>query len=445
MISFALFSVQLLLPGGKTFELTARDLSVDGFTFRLTPEDAEEFIPENRPAFSGLLLTHRGLKTEKSLTLTDFTVTPEESDSSPYALTFRLYTEDPQTRCLLKGLMSDLLTYEEQKNNGTDRELSRFYTGYDPEAEPFSAPDFTVYRRELCAGLRPTPDWKAAADTVPHTAWILSSPSIQWEYLGTEPDMFFSAVLQRCGLDAHPMAQRIPDTLIIGNAFCPSLFPDGKQLFSLVERCRKDGLTPVISVPPLPEHRMDPTVKSLTRLPAGLTVSVNDAGLARRLRTICPDRFRLTAGPLLIRRRKDPRIPYWTGKDTDLRETSADSPSFRSWLADLGIRESWREACGYPVSTDGVSGLILPFYQCATATRCILEPLLTVGRRDYPSENTVCGRECEHSCLLYSGTAAPVGRFNSLFGFNRKIMENADLLRETLSPDVQCLILDLLL
>ena len=45
------------------------------------------------------------------------------------------------------------------------------------------------------------------------------------------------------GLGKYPLAKRLPDRIYIGNQFCPCLFPTDEQLFRMLEKAERDGLS----------------------------------------------------------------------------------------------------------------------------------------------------------------------------------------------------------
>ena len=103
-----------------------------------------------------------------------------------------------------------------------------------------------------------------------------------------------------------------------------------------------------------------------------LELLVNDWGLAELLRKKRSPYLEPVLGPLLNKRKKDPRLAWKTGSLESLAENSLNADFYREFLAEeLGIRRYEWEACGYPMKLPpGNHSLHLPFYQTNTSQFC---------------------------------------------------------------------------
>lgn len=442
MISFALFSVLAEGVGFPAHELTAVDLNYEGFTFRLSPEENHELFPSGQALFTRLHCTVRGLVHASVFDMDSFSVTLEEQ--TPYFSLYRVTTDVPDIQRHLRELMKDLSDYTLRKNNLDDPAFSACYTEYPAAHETEYDTDFFNWRRHLFSSLIADDAWEAAASGIDHWTLSLSAPETCRLFAEHGLAEAWCCLLHRAGLEKHPLMRIRPDSVCIGSSWCPELFPKPGQLSLLLNRCKADSVTPFICFPPLQEHYLQNFATLLPLLPEGTEIIVNDCGTPAMIHTAAPGRFRMTAGPLLIRRRKDPRIQWWTGDVHSLYTVSADSPTFSRWLDSIGISGMCCESCGYPIHTRGFSNMFFPFYQLSTATRCLMPSVVRTGKRNYLPEGITCSRECGHRCILYGNALNTVGRFNSLFAADTGILTDSAYLKKLLSGSLSRMILELL-
>ena len=439
MISFSLFSVHLDFPDGRSAEVSAEDLAADGFTFRLTQEDAAVFsvCPP-----SHVRCVFRGLGHPLQAEPASFCVLQEEDEGD--ARRFRICTDEKDFILFMRTVMQDILLYESLKNT-SDAAVTARYTRRASVGKAGFPTDFHAFRSSLFASLCPDPTWMSVAAKIP-LFWSLSFPETADAFLSLPFPGFTDRFFGEAGLSAHPISRLKPAGLCFGNAFCPNLFPEQEKLFSLLRRASDLSLKTLVAFPPVPEDRFDffvEIVAALAALPENERpeLLLGDWGLAFDLHDRFPDRFMITAGPLLNRRVKDPRTRWRLPEEAPPAYSPAEGSLFRHLLSSLAFRGVLLEADGHEMVTTPGDSVVFPFYQLSTATRCTLHAVCAHTSRGVQPEIDPCAGECAHTCFVYDSSLGIVGRGNSLFGADTRLLTDASVLS---ALQVDRLILDLL-
>lgn len=444
MLSGALFNVKAFFSDESFMTVSVEDCSVTGFTFRLAIDDARRF-------FAGLCrmeCTVHTLHEHLCFPVMDPVLIQEEQHD--YFCRVRVISEAPDFMERMRSLINEVRHYVHLKNYESDAVLSQHYTGYPPEGETDFAPDFVTARKEALSGLKADESWGMGIRKIPEIAITVCTPKATDDFLRETPESFLRLVMTEAGLSRHPIASLSPNVIYLGNPWCIHLFPEKPEMVELLEKCRSNRIWPVVVFPPMTEEnteRFFGILKVLDKRLPGDTqpeVVVGDIGLPLMIRERFQNRFLLTAGPLLVRRRKDPRMYWWSGDTKLLKRTSANSPFFREWLAEAGISSVSWESCGYPIETEPGDVLHLPFYQIATATACTLNAVVHSGRRGYQPAGEVCARECVERCFLYGRSTGIYNRGNSLFGVDTRILTDSVYLSGMLTPGTRRVVIDLL-
>lgn len=427
MISFSLFSVHLYFPDKRASEISVKDLSADGFTFRLTHEDAEALVacPPCR-----IRCVFRGLGHLSEAEPGSFSLLREEDEED--AVCWRVYSEEKTFISFMRAVMQDILTYETLKNTCSDAAVSLHYTRLPAFAKSRFPTDFHTWRSSLFASLRADTAWADAAAELP-LFWSFSFPETVDRFLALPFPEFAARYFGEAGLSAHPVSRLAPVGLCVGNMFCPGLFPCRDKLFSLLRRASDLSLKVLVSFPPVPEERFDFFAEILSALAAlpeqeQPELLLNDWGVAQFITKRYPDCFTLTAGPLLAKRVKDPRTRWRLPEEIPPVFSPADGPEFRRLLASLAFRGILLESDGRLPSASPGDTVSFPFYQLSTATRCTLHAVCAHGARGLQPENDPCERECTHACFVYDPSLGIIGRGNSLFAADTRLLSDASVL-----------------
>ena len=429
-VSYALFGAEITTVSGKTLRVSASGASALGFTFRLSVSDA-----------ALLDMPPQGIQVHferETLLLSDYSLTREESER--YFISFRLESGDAAFRSRMQALTAEIMRYTELKMSGSDAALSKAYVRYPAEAERDFAPDFLIWRKEA---LKTHPAFDALL-CVPEWVLPVYSPSAVRAFLRLGTAACWQEYLAAAGLSDTVLAQRTPESVQLGAPYCARLLPDTVTLERLLSRCRESGTQARFIFPPMQEKDTDLFATLLHTLYGRVRqVTVQDAGMARLIKESFPGRFTVSAGPLLLKRRRDARMKWWPGDPKALKETSANGTDFTDWLQSLKITGYEWETVGYPIRMPKGSTLRLPFFQMNTGDNCPLSAQIHTGRRGANAPEN-CGLVCEHACFLYGKALNMVGRGNTLYGLDTRAVTEEDYLRMLLSENVESIILDLL-
>lgn len=329
-----------------------------------------------------------------------------------------------------KGDVVTAGSFEEQKKVWFSRKENRVC---EKETEAETVPE---EKRKLGAELR-----AGQESPVFEYALELDNPWLYEEYLSRDLTAFMENYWKRNHLSGHWLSDCRLQRLYIGNAFCHLLFPEEDQLFLLLEKARKDGLQVTLTFSYIREFMLENTGQLLEKLEkwseenkVTLEIQVNDWAMAEMLKgksLLVP-----VLGILLNKRRKDPRLHYKTetmariGAEAErefLEENSLNADFYREYLEkEYGIARYEWESCGYDMALPtGKNSLHLPFYQTNTSQYCTLYAKCTTGERGKQKLAEECPNFCKDYAFLYPDHLKMIGRYNSLFGLDDRIFENA--------------------
>ena len=152
-------------------------------------------------------------------------------------------------------------------------------------------------------------------------------------------------------------------------------------------------------------------------------------------------------GVLLNKRRKDVRLPYkhGIGNHVDsLAENNLNCGFYQDYLKNtFDIQRFEFESCGYKVTIpDGHHSLHLPFFQTNTSQYCTLYAVCRYGDRGKQELPENCPNYCDKKVFLYPKHLKMVGRYNSLFGYDEKILWDEKQLRDYLEQGIDRIVVN---
>lgn len=226
------------------------------------------------------------------------------------------------------------------------------------------------------------------------------------------------------------------DRLYIGNQFCHLLFPDEETLFAIMEKCRQNRTAVTVVFSYIREYMLKDTQRILERISNWCTINgtkvevvVNDWGMAALVKRFMDrdgeKKLIPCLGILLNKRKKDPRLVYQKGKKELLKKNSLNCEEYREYLYHtFGIKRYEWEACGYQqIFPKGQNSLHLPFYQTNTSQFCPLYARCANGSRGRQELPVQCPGYCGEYVFLYPEHLRMVGRYNSLFALDHRLLE----------------------
>ena len=235
--------------------------------------------------------------------------------------------------------------------------------------------------------------------------------------------------------------------IYIGNQFCHLLFPDEKELFMMLEKAYKESLGITIAFSYIREFMLKPIEELINRLAQWckekdtcIEIVINDWAMAdiiakqnaelaiKKSEAINEMRQYLIPclGILLNKRKKDPRFPYKKGDKSLYSQNNLNADFYRKYLqSEFGIQRYEWESCGYEQEfPQGKNSLHLPYYQTNTSQYCPLYAICTTGNRGIQ----YLVKECSHYCSIYRLSYPKhlniTGRFNSLFGIDKELLNH---------------------
>lgn len=240
--------------------------------------------------------------------------------------------------------------------------------------------------------------------------------------------------------------------IYIGNQFCHLLFPDEKELFMMLEKAYKESLGITIAFSYIREFMLKPIEELINRLAQWckekdtcIEIVINDWAMAdiiakqnaelaiKKSEAINEMRQYLIPclGILLNKRKKDPRFPYKKGDKSLYSQNNLNADFYRKYLqSEFGIQRYEWESCGYEQEfPQGKNSLHLPYYQTNTSQYCPLYAICTTGNRGIQ----YLVKECSHYCSIYRLSYPKhlniTGRFNSLFGIDKELLNHPEKIK----------------
>ena len=354
----------------------------------------------------------------------------------------------------VQRLAGEYSRYIRLKLEGDDGELAKALTGYPAELDEVHCESLEEQKKlwfgENSSAIKRTPEADQSVeglfwDRETEFALELNNTSLYEEYLRQPLRDFLASYWQKNYLTHSWLAGRTPERFYIGNQFCHNLFPTEEQLFSIMDKMRSEGLEITLAFSYIREFMLPSVGKLLEKVDnwccihgMNVEIVVNDWAVAEMLHGktshLCP-----VFGTLLNKRKKDPRMKYKSGDISLFQQNSLNAEFYRDFLAEeFHIHRYEWESCGYPQEfPPGKNSLHLPFYQTNTSQYCPLYALCTTGDRGMQQLAEHCPKFCEKYALLYPEHLHMIGRYNSLFGVDKTLLESPEMWKKIkgIKPD----------
>ena len=252
--------------------------------------------------------------------------------------------------------------------------------------------------------------------------------------------------------------------IYIGNQFCHLLFPDEKELFMMLEKAYKESLGITIAFSYIREFMLKPIEELINRLAQWckekdtcIEIVINDWAMAdiiakqnaelaiKKSEAINEMRQYLIPclGILLNKRKKDPRFPYKKGDKSLYSQNNLNADFYRKYLqSEFGIQRYEWESCGYEQEfPQGKNSLHLPYYQTNTSQYCPLYAICTTGNRGIQHLVKECPHYCSIHRLSYPKHLNITGRFNSLFGIDKELLNHSEKIKAYANAGIDRLVI----
>ena len=216
------------------------------------------------------------------------------------------------------------------------------------------------------------------------------------------------------------------------------------MLFEIIEKAAAEQVKITLVFSYIREYMLDYITELLDEINRwceekrqSVEIVVNDWGMAslvkKSRRNLIP-----SLGILLNKRRKDPRIPFKKGEQKWFERNSLNAGFYRNFLErEYGIQRFEWESCGYEQQIPlGKNSLHIPFYQTNTSQYCPLGAVCETGERGRQKLAKKCPGYCAEYALLYPEHLHMIGRYNSLFGIDMRILKEEEILKNYIQNGV---------
>ena len=222
------------------------------------------------------------------------------------------------------------------------------------------------------------------------------------------------------------------------------LFSSYTSMFEIIEKAAAEQVEITLVFSYIREYMLDYITELLDEINRwceekrqSVEIVVNDWGMAslvkKSRRNLIP-----SLGILLNKRRKDPRIPFKKGEQKWFERNSLNAGFYRNFLErEYGIQRFEWESCGYEQQIPpGKNSLHIPFYQTNTSQYCPLGAVCETGERGRQKLAKKCPGYCTEYALLYPEHLHMIGRYNSLFGIDMRILKEEEILKNYIQNGV---------
>lgn len=320
-------------------------------------------------------------------------------------------------------------------------------------------------------------------------ALTIDRPELYYDFLQKDWTRFCHDYWKNNFLEHHTLSQKRVTRIYIGNQFCHNLFPEKKLLFQVLEKALENNLAVTLAFSYIRNHLLEEIDELLQELEVCCQSREKEAGKEQEvyfpakkeqiitenlknqinqkkkesetkydLEIIVNDwampillqgkpHLKPVLGVLLNKRRKDVRLPYkhGIGNHVDsLAENNLNCGFYQDYLKNtFDIQRFEFESCGYKVTIpDGHHSLHLPFFQTNTSQYCTLYAVCRYGDREKQKLPENCPRYCNKKVFLYPKHLKMVGRYNSLFGYDEKILWDEKQLRDYLEQGIDRIVVN---
>lgn len=453
MIPFGLLSG---FYGGQEIRITA--LSEEGFCFR---------VPEKKEADAEIEICFFDFSADcyRKVQLAEEERKMELTEETPFFFTYSVWTQKGEYREQVKRLVTDYDNYISLKLTGDDAYLSEKMVGYPAELDEVYAESFEEQKKEWFCDVSEYRNWNIADFQEFELALTIDRPELYYDFLQKEWTTFCHDYWKNNFLEHHPLSQKKVARLYIGNQFCHNLFPEKKQLFQMLEKAIENNLAVTLAFTYVRDNLLEETGELLQELEIwcqsrdkktsieqetkyDLEVIINDWAMPALLQG--KTHLKPVLGILLNKRRKDVRLPYKHGIKNhvdSLAENNLNCGFYQDYLKNtFNIQRFEFESCGYRIIIpDGHYSLHLPFFQTNTSQYCTLYAACKYGNRGKQELPENCPKYCDKKVFLYPKHLKMVGRYNSLFGYDEKILWDEKQLQDYLKQGIDRIVVNALL
>ena len=460
MVSMIPFGLLAGFAGEREIRIT--EIEESGFKFRIRKETPAEPFGGKTSDFSAvfegdfkLCFYNMGKSDYEEIVISSYKIEQCPEKSSAFYQEFLVHVFQEDFALAVRKLLGEYSRYICLKLEEDDSFLAENMTGYPGEKDVVSCKSLeeqmAIWENEIEENIEEI--WNSGKyPDLTEIAMELDRPELYQLYLNNSLEGFTRKFADKSLGICKKMilGKKLPDRLYIGNQFCHLLFPERKLLFQILEKADQEGLEITISFSYMREYMLD-SVKDLLQeidrwcadRKKSVEVVINDWGMAEMVKEETKNLISCM-GVLLNKRKKDPRITYKKGNKNLFQENNLNAGFYRDFLKkEFGFQRFEWESCGYKQQfPDGKNSLHLPFYQTNTSQYCPLRAICTSGERGRQKLAKECPGYCEEYALLYPEHLHMVGRYNSLFGIDMDILQEAKIVQDYIENGADRLVIE---
>lgn len=424
-------------------EVRITQLGENGFQFRMA--DKKENIREIRLQF--FVEREHGYREIRILGNRIQTV-----EEKRFFTEYTVWTEAKEYQQCVQQLLSDYWNYITLKMTGTDGEVAAAYTDYPVHLDEEYAESLETQKEEWFREAAGKVKEQELSDRV-EMALELDTPQLYQEWLQKSTEEYEKEYWETRGLQFHPLAKKKIERLYIGNTFCPHLCPQKEMLAEMLKKAKREQRVVTLTFPWNKEGQIHGVMDCLEFLEAQEEflpdeMVINDWGtlhLLEKWKQKAKVSVSINLGILLSRPKKDNRLRYLNADTAYFRETNLNSGFYRDYLEEHQIRRYELEVCGHDFAIPrGKHSLHLPFFQTNTAQFCTLHAKVVSGDRGRQQSIEQCPQYCRELAFLYPKHLEMFGQYNTLFGFDRKSLEEMEYFNQFVRQGIDRIVVNLM-
>ena len=429
-------------------EIRITELSEEGFSFR---------VPEKIEQNAELVICFLDFVKDGShkVRLSEEERCMEMAEKMPFFYSYTVWTNKNEYREQVKRLISDYDRYISLKLIGDDAYLSEKMVNYPAELDEQFSDDFAEQKKKwFCLDGKVQVQQKWSMEALPESelAITIDRPELYEAFLKKDWTVFCKDYWKDNFLQNHPFSRKSITRIYLGNQFCHNLFPEKGQLFRMLEKAAAEKVAVTLAFSYIRDSLLEETDVLLQELNQWckneMEIIVNDWAMPSLLEK--KQHLKPVLGILLNKRRKDVRLPYKQGYENrvdSLAENNLNCGFYQDYLKNrYNIERFEFESCGYPVTIPkGWHSLHLPFFQTNTSQYCTLYAACKYGDRGRQQLPENCPHFCDRKVFLYPKHLNMVGRYNSLFGYDDRILWDENQIKNYLEQGIDRVVMNLFL
>ncbi len=403
MIPFAILGGSLRINHEQSIEIRILELSSDGFTFRL-PLALE--LSDSHPEVS---LWFYDKKSEQYRNWKGRLTECVKMDVNRFWIDYQARIRDTAFAELASSLSREYLCYIDWKQNGADVDYSENFPANRVECFQNWGGRVTI-PDDLDRKLQ---NWYSAKKTT--LAYALETPARVKRFLTMEEEDFRRSIWEEYRLTEHPLSKLRPNALFLGNSYCRHLLPTTDAVLDVLRKATTYGMRVYLVLPPASESDLDLMKRYIVNILAQLHTHMQENRINEGGSPLSVDGWMVNDAGILAFLTKDQKL-----------ESVQKGPLMCKSYRDSRIQHlvDGNEAEGLMHSSQQIW---FPFYQMNTGTFCPLAAKVQTNSRGYGGRVTQCDGICARNAFLYPREVDSIGRFNSLFGWNGRMLEDLPL------------------